>query len=144
MKKSIIFGSVILLIIIALIAVSIMRIEGVPIINVEAEVSVTDSKPVVTLVNMEQDTVNLLRAPRGDSNVDFPSVDTKALINYGLGGTSYWASNPYTGNGTYELVIGFRRGVTPKEGDMIKVVVSVLGERGGDPLATDTGIMMWE
>lgn len=143
MKKGIIFGAVIIVIIISLLTISISRIEEVPILNVKAEVTVSDDNQAVTvkIVNVEQDAVNPLKAPRGDSNVGFPSVDAKAIINNAK--VSYWASNPYWENGTYNFVIGFPRGVTPEQGDMVKVIVNVVDARGRT-LASDTRIIIWE
>jgi len=141
MKKGVIFGAIISVTIVCLLTVSIMRIEEVPIINVKAEVTVTDGNPAVKIVTVEQDAVNPLKRPRGSANTNFPSVDALAIINNAR--VSYWASNPYGGDGTYDFVIGFPRGVTPKQGDMVKVIVNVVDERGRT-LASDTRIVFWE
>lgn len=142
MKRSGIFALVVIFVISGLIAISIMRAEEVPVINVKAEVSVAaDSRPVVNIVNLEQDEVNPLKSPSGSSTTSFPSVDALAIINYAR--VSYWASNPYTGGGTHDFVIGFPKGAVPEQGDVIKVIVSVADE-SGDTLASDTRIMNWE
>ena len=141
MKKGIIFGAIISATIVCLLMVSIMRIGEVPIINVNAEVTVTDGNPAVKIVTVEQDAVNPLKRPRGSATTNFPSVDALAIINNAK--VSYWASNPYVGDGTYDFVIGFPRSVTPKQGDMVKVIVNVVDERGRT-LAGDTRIGFWE
>lgn len=138
MKKGVIFGAIIIsVIIVGLLTVSIMRMEEVPIINVNAEVTVTDGNPAVKILTVEQDAVNPLKSPRGSATTKFPSVDALAIINNSR--VSYWASNPYEGGGTYDFVIGFPRGVTPKEGDMVKVIVNVVDERGRT-LASDAKV----
>ena len=141
MKKGIIFGTVIIVIIASLLTVSIMRIEEVPVINVNAEVTVTDGRSTVIIVTLEQDNVNPLKSPRGSATTSFPSVDALAIINNAK--VSYWASKPYVGNGTYDFVIGFPRGVTPKQGDMVKVIVNVVDE-SGRTLASDNQVRLWE
>jgi hypothetical protein len=141
MKKGIIFGAIIIVIITSLLVVSITRIEEVPIINVKAEVTVTDGRSTVTIVTLEQDAVNPLKSPRGSAITSFPSVDALAILNNAK--VSYWASKPHVGNGTYDFVIGFPRGVTPKQGDMVKVIVNVVDERGRT-LASDTRVILWE
>lgn len=141
MKKGIIFGAIISVIIVSLLAVSITRIEEVPIINVKAEVTVTDGTPTVKIVTVEQDAVNPLKRPRGSATTNFPSVDALAIINNAR--VSYWAANPYRGGGTYDFVIGFSRGVTLKQGDMVKIIVNVVDERGRTR-ASDTRIVSWE
>jgi len=122
---------------------SCISLEKVPILKVKAKVALTDGKPAIENVTVEQDTVNPLKSPRGSSDVDFPSVDAMAIINYGRGGVSYWAAKEYHGNGTYELVIGFGRDAMPKQGDMVKVVVRVL-DRNGKALASATRLRIWE
>ncbi|MBK5190914.1 MAG: hypothetical protein JJE19_05415 [Methanosarcinales archaeon] len=141
MKKGVIFGAIIIVIIVSLLTVSIMRIEEVPIITVKAEVTVTDGNPAVKIVTLEQDAVNPLKSPRGSATTSFPSVDALAIINNAK--VSYWASNSYVGNGTYDFVIGFPRGITPKQGDMVKVIVNVVDERGRT-LASDKRVRLWE
>lgn len=141
MKKGVVFGAIIIVIIASLLTVSIMRIEEVPIITVKAEVTVTDGNPAVKIVTLEQDAVNPMKSPRGSATTSFPSVDALAIINNAK--VSYWASNPYGGNGTYDFVIGFPRGVTPKQGDMVKVIVNVVDERGRT-LASDKRVRLWE
>lgn len=141
MKKSNILALIIIVIFTALLTISIMSMGVVPILNLKAEVTVTDGSPAVKIVNMEQDAVNPLKAPRGNSDVGFPSVDAKAIINNAK--LSYWSAKDYHGNGTYDFVIGFPRGVTPKQGDMVKVIVRVVDEKGS-PLASDIGVRIWE
>jgi len=145
MKKGIIIVIVIVivLIFIAILTVSIMNLGEVPILKVNADVTVTDGKPAIEIVNVEQDMVNSLRSPRGNSDVGFPSVDAMAVINYGKGGVSYWAAKEYQGNGTYELVIGFGRDAMPKQDDMVMMLVKVT-DRKGNALARATRLIRWE
>ncbi len=141
MKKSIIFVLIIILIFIGLLTISIMSIEEVPIIKVKAEVSMTDGSSTVKIVNLEQDAVNPLKSPRGSSTAGFPSVDARAIINNAK--VSYWAAEDYHGNGTYDFVIGFRKGAMPKQGDMVKVIMKVVDKRGRT-LASDIKVIIWE
>ena len=141
MKKSIVIVVfVVILILVGLLAISFLAKE-VPILNVQAEVTVTDDKPAVEIVQLEQEDVHPLQSPRGSSDTGFPGVDAVAIINNSK--MSYWPAKDYHGNGTYDLVIGFHRDALPKEGDMVKVVVKVVDVRGRT-LATDVEVMLWE
>jgi hypothetical protein len=145
MKKGNSIALIIIVIFTGLLTISIMSMEDVPIIKVKAEVTVTDGNPAVKIVNVEQDAVNPLKAPRGDSNGGFPSVMAKAMINFGSGGVSYWAANDYHENGTYDFVIGFQRGVTTKQGNLVLVTVRVVDEKGDlYKSARDTKFIVWE
>lgn len=141
MKKGIIFVVIAILIFMGLVTISIMNIEEVPIIKVKAEVTVTDGKPSVEIVNVEQDAVNPLKSPRGSSTAGFPSVDALAIINNTK--ISYWAAEDYRGDGTYDFVIGFSKGATPRQGDMVKVIVKVVDENART-LASDIKVIIWE
>jgi hypothetical protein len=141
MKKSNVIVAVIVLIFISLLTISITSMGKVPIVNVKAEVSVTGNKTALTIVNLEQDAVNPIKAPRGSSTTSFPSVDALAITNNAK--VSYWASNPYTGNGTYDLVIGFPTSIAPQSGDMVKVVVKVV-DVNGNSLADEMRILLWQ
>ena len=141
MKKSNLIVAIIVLIFISLLTISITSMGKVPIVNVNAEVSVTGDKTAVKIITLEQDAVNPVKAPRGSSTTGFPSVDALAIVNNAK--VSYWASNPYTGNGTYDFVIGFPNSVAPQSGDMVKVVVKVVDVKG-DSLATEMGIILWQ
>nr|CBH37865.1 hypothetical secreted protein [uncultured archaeon] len=142
MKKSIVIVVfVVILIFLALLAISFRNVEEVPILNVQAEVTVTDDKPAVEIVQLDQEYVHPLQSPRGSSDTGFPGVDAVAIINNSK--ISYWPAKDYHGNGTYDLVIGFHREVIPKEGDMVKVIVKVVDVRGRT-LATDIEVMLWE
>jgi hypothetical protein len=143
MKKGDILALIILMLFMISLTSSCISREKVPIIKVKAEVAVTEGKPAIEIVNVEQDSVNPLKSPRGSSDVGFPSVDAMAIVNYGKGGVSYWAAKEYQGNGTYEFVIGFGRDAMPKQGDMVKVVVRVL-DRNGKALASATRLIIWE
>ncbi len=124
---------------------SCISLEKVPILKVKAEVALMDGKPAIENVSVEQDTVNPLKSPRGSSDVGFPSVDAMAIINNAQ--VSYWAAKEYQGNGTYDFVIGFRKGATPKQGDMVKVHVKVVDvdEKGhAHTLAGTTKVITWE
>ncbi len=116
--------------------------EEVPVINLKAEVSVADEKTTLEIVSAEQDTISPLKSPKGTS-ANFPSVDAKAIINYGHGGVSYWAAKEYTGEGTYELLIGFEKDRVPKKDDVVKILVRVIGGNG-KAIAGDTYILIWE
>lgn len=142
MKKGNILALIIIVIFIGLLTISIMSMGVVPIIEVKAEVTVTDEgSATVKIVTVEQDAVNPLKSPRGSSTAAFPSVDAMAIINNAK--VSYWAAEDYHGNGTYDFVIGFRRGATPKQGDMVKVIVKVADEKGST-LASDIRVILWE
>jgi len=141
MKKSNILALIIIVIFIGLLTVSIMSIEEVPIIKVNAEVTVTDDSATVKIVSVEQEAVNPLKSPRGSSTAGFPSVEAMAIINNAK--VSYWAAEDYHGDGAYEFVIGFRKGATPNRGDMVKVIVKVVDE-GGRALSSDIRIKIWE
>ena len=142
MKKSIVIVVfVVILIFLGLLAISFLNVEEVPILNVQAEVTVIDDKPAVEIVQLEQEYVHPLQSPRGGPDTGFPGVDAVAIINNSK--ISYWPAKDYHGNGTYDLVIGFHRDAIPKEGDMVKVVVKVVDVRGRT-LATDVNVMLWE
>lgn len=139
MKKSIVVVVfVVILIFLGLLAISILA-EEVPILRVKAEVTVSDDKPSVKIVTLEQDMVHPWRSPK-DSDI-FPAVDARAVINSSR--FSYWAAVGYHGNGTYDLVIGFYPDALPKKEDMVKVIVKVVNEMG-DTQATAKEIMIWE
>ncbi|HID20567.1 MAG TPA: hypothetical protein EYP28_06505 [Methanophagales archaeon] len=142
MKKIIIFVVIFVLIIIGLLASGIMVTEEVPIIKVKAEVTVTDDKPTIKIVSVEQDAVNPLKSPRGNSAEGFPGVDALAIVNNRH--MSYWAAVDYHGNGTYDLVIGFHRDVIPKQGDTVKVIASVVDKRGNSLAKNIKVIKSWE
>jgi len=150
MKRSSIFILIIIILILAsLLTISIMNVEEMPIIKVKAEVTVTDGNPAVEIVNIEQDAVNPLKAPQGDSDVGFPSVDAKAIIatERGWAKVSYWDAEVYHGNGTYDFVLGFHRGITLEHGDMVRVsvdVVEVDDEGHTYKPASDMKIIIWE
>lgn len=141
MKKSNVIVAMIVLIFISLLTISITSMGKEPIITVKAEVSVTEDNTAIRIVNLEQDAVNPVKAPRGSSTTNFPSVDALAIINNAK--VSYWASNSYEGNGTYDFTIGFSEAVAPQSGDVVKVVVKVV-DAGGKTLAEDTGVIPWE
>ncbi len=139
MKKSIaVVVFVVVLIFLGLFAILFLAKE-VPILNVQAEVTVADDKPSLKIVTLEQDMVPPSRSPKG-SDI-FPAVAARAIINSSK--LSYWPAVDYHGNGTYDLVIGFHPDALPKEGDMVKVVVTVVDERG-QQMATDTEVLLWE
>ncbi len=141
MKKGNILALIIIVIFIGLLTISILSMGVVPIIEVKAEVTVTDGSATVKIVTVEQDAVNPLKSPRGSSTAAFPSVDAMAIINNAK--VSYWAAEDYHGNGTYDFVIGFRKGATPKQGDMVKVIVKAVDEKGST-LASDIRVILWE
>ena len=141
MKKSNLIVALIVLIIISLLAISITSTGKVPVVNVKAEVSVADNKTALTIVTLEQDAVNPLKSPRGSATTSFPSVDALAIINNAK--VSYWASNPYVGDGTYDFVIGFPKNTALQSGDTVKVVVKVV-DVDGSSLASETRVILWE
>jgi hypothetical protein len=143
MKKSNLIVAIIVLIFISLltITITITSTGKVPVVNVKAEVSVTGNKTALTIVTLEQDAVNPLKSPRGSATTSFPSVDALAIINNAK--VSYWASNPYVGDGTYDFVIGFPKSIAPQSGDMVKVVVKVV-DVNGNSLASEMGILLWQ
>ncbi|MHC1636425.1 MAG: hypothetical protein ACXQTS_07430 [Candidatus Methanospirareceae archaeon] len=142
MKKDVIFGISIALILIAIFAILFFTIEGAPVIKVKANVTINpDGKPVIKIIDAEQDEVHPLKAPRGHSTESFPSVDAIAFLNLRM--SCYWASKKYHGAGTYDFVIGFLRGVKPKKGDMIRVYVKVC-DAGGNTLTSDYKDIIWE
>ncbi len=142
MKKSIVIVVfVAVLIFLGLLAISFLNVEKVPILNVQAEVTVTDGKPAIEIVQIDREDVYPLQSPRGGPDTGFPGVDAVAIINSSK--MSYWPAKDYHGNGTYDLVIGFHLDALPKEGDMVKVVVNVVDVRG-DKLATAIEVMLWE
>ncbi|MGB2842861.1 MAG: hypothetical protein WBC40_10390 [Halobacteriota archaeon] len=142
MKKGIILGVGIAVIFVSLVVIFFITMEGAPILQVKAEVVTgADGKPTVRIIDMEQSEVHPLKVPRGHSAESFPSVDAVAFLNLRM--SCYWTSTPYTGNGTYEFVIGFLKGVKPKEGDMIRVYLKVCDE-GAKTLASNYRDMMWE
>ena len=142
MRRGVVLGVGIAVIIVALIVISFATLKGAPVVKVKAEVATgADGKPVLKIVDVEQSEVNPLKAPRGHSTTPFPSVDAIAFLNLRM--SCYWASVPYTGNGTYEFVIGFLKGVKPKKGDMIRVYVKVCDARG-KTLASASRDMVWK
>jgi len=142
MKKGIVIVVfVVILIFLGLLAISFLNVEKVPILNVQAEVTVTDDKPAIEIVQLEREDVHPLQSPRGGQDTGFPGVDAVAIINSSK--MSYWPAKDYHGSGTYDLVIGFHRDALPKEGDMVKVVVKVVDVRGRT-LATAIEVMLWE
>jgi len=100
----------------------------VPVVEVKAKIVLEGDKPVIQQMNVTPTTVNVLNAPKASSMVDFPSVDAVAIVNGRY--ISYWDAKPYTGEGTYNLLIGFKKGTEPKEGDVVRVVVKVVNEEG--------------
>lgn len=142
MRKGIIFGIAIAVIFVSLFTIFFFTMEKVPVIKVKAEI-VTDANgnPRFKAIEVEQSEVHPLKAPRGHSRAAFPSVDAIAFLN--LRPSCYWASTPYTGDGTYEFVIGFLKGVKPKKGDRIRVYVKVC-DSSGRTLASTSRDMIWK
>ncbi|MBC8521525.1 MAG: hypothetical protein ISS94_01485 [Candidatus Syntrophoarchaeum sp.] len=142
MRKGVILGVGIAVIFVSLIAIFFFTIEGAPIVKVKVEVVTdADGKPQFKVIEVEQSEVHPLKAPRGHSAAAFPSVDAVAFLNLRM--SCYWTSQEYQGEGTYEFVIGFLKGVKPKEGDMIRVYVKVC-DGSGKTLASGYKDMMWE
>ena len=129
MKKGNIVALSIIVIFACLLAVPLMTMEDVPILKVTAVVSVTDGSPEIKNVTVDQEMVNPLKALGRNSNAGFPGVEAKAIINFGSGGVSDWGVKDYRGNGTYEFVIGFSRGVMLERGDHVRVIVKVVDEK---------------
>ena len=142
MKKGTIFAVIITIIGLTLLTSLCINVEDVPVIKLKAEVTSTDGKPTVEIVSLDQDMVSPVESPKGTA-VGFPSVDAKAIINFGKGGVSYWAAKEYQGDGTYELVLGFEKDRVPKPDDVVKILVWVI-DGNGDTLAGTTQIMNWE
>jgi len=130
------------ILVITILTSSCINLEDVPVINLKTEVTLIDEKTTIEIVSVEQDEISILRSPKGTS-VGFPSVDAKALINYGHGGVSYWAAKEYTGSGTYELVLGFEKERVPKKDDIVKVLVRVI-DGNGKTIASATRVIIWE
>ena len=111
------------------------------IIEVNAEVVLMEGEPSIKIVKVKQDAVDPLNIPRDSSDTGFPGVNAVAIINNSK--MSYWPAKDYHGNGTYDLIIGFYQDAVPKEGEMVKVVVKVVNEKGRT-LATDMKVMTWK
>ena len=107
----------------------------------EAEVVLMDENPSIKIVKVKQDAVDPLQSPRSGPNTGFPGVDAVAIINNSK--MSYWPTKDYHGKGTYDLIIGFHQDALPKEGDLVKVVVTVV-DAHGRTLATDKKVMTWK
>jgi len=120
--------TIIVVALVGLVLYSMVSMGQVPVIKVQAVVTVTDDRPTVRIVEMEQEEMNPLQSPKGDSGVVFPAVEAKAIVNRAK--MSYWAAQSYHGNGTYNFVIGFPRDVAPKKGDRVMVIVRVVNEKG--------------
>jgi hypothetical protein len=89
MKKSIVIVVfVAVLIFLGLLAISFLNVEKVPILNVQAEVTVTDGKPAIEIVQIDREDVYPLQSPRGGPDTGFPGVDAVAIINSSK--MSYW------------------------------------------------------
>ncbi len=142
MKKNVIIGVCIAVILVSSVSIFSFSMVSAPVVKVKAEVVTgTEGNPVVRIVKVEQSTVHPLKAPRGHSTAAFPSVDAIAFLNLRM--SCYWASAPYTGDGTYEFVIGFLKGVKPKRGDMIRIYVKVC-DASGKTLASNYKDMIWK
>jgi len=142
MKKSVILGVGIAVIFVSLIAIFFFTGEGAPIVKVRAEVVTdADGNPQFNVIEVEQSEVHPLKVPRGHSAAAFPSVDAVAYLNLQM--SCYWTSQEYQGEGTYEFVIGFLKGIKPKEGDIIRVYVKVC-DGSGKTLASGYKDMMWK
>ncbi len=107
---------------------SLVSMGHVPVIKVQATVTLTDDRPVVRIVELRHEEMNSLQSPKGDSKVGFPAVEAKAIVNRAK--MSYWAAQEYHGNGTYNFIIGFPRGTAPEAGDRVMVIVRVVNEKG--------------
>ncbi len=142
MRRGIILGVGIAVIFVSLVVISFIAMEKAPVVKVKAEVVTdADGKPTLRIIDVEQSSVHPLKAPRGHSTAAFPSVDAIAFLNLRM--ACYWASTPYTGDGTYEFVIGFLKGVKPEKGDMIRVYVKVC-DANGKTLTSNYRDMKWE
>ncbi len=130
----IIISTLVAAVFVGIIIYMLLGIGHVPVIKVQAVVTVTDNKPTIRIVEMKQDFMNVLECPRGDSKAVFPEVDAKAIVNRAT--MSYWAARHYHGNGTYNFTIGFPEGAEPKPGDRVMVIVQVV-DRSGQPIARD-------
>lgn len=100
-----------------------------------------DKKPSIKIVKVKQDAVDPLQSPRGGPDAGFPGLNAVAIINNSK--MSYWPVKDYHGNGTYDLIIGFYQDALLEEGEMVKVVVKVVNEKGRT-LATDMKVMTWK
>ena len=146
MKKGNIAALSIIVIFVGLLAIPLITLEDVPVIDVTAVINVTDGSSEIKNVTLEQQLVNPLKAPGGNSNAGFPGVEAKAMVltERGWAKLSYWAAVDYRGDGTYHLVIGFPKDARPEQGDMVKVIVGVVDETG-KPLAIDYArVIIWE
>ena len=120
--------TVVVVALVGLVLYSMVSMGQVPVIKVQAAVTVSDDRPAVRIVEMKQEKMNSLQSPKGNSRVGFPAVEAKAIVNRAK--VSYWAAQSYHGNGTYNFTIGFPRDVAPKKGDRVMVIVRVVNEKG--------------
>ena len=120
--------TIVVVVVVGLALYSMVSMGQVPVIKVQAVVTVTDDRPAVRIVEMKQEKMNPLQSPKGNSGVFFPAVEAKAIVNRAK--MSYWAAQSYHGNGTYNFTIGFPRDVMLKKGDRVMMIVRVVNEKG--------------
>ena len=120
--------TVVVVALVGLVLYSMVSMGQVPVIKVQAAVTVSDDRPAVRIVEMKQEKMNSLQSPKGNSDVGFPAVEAIGIVNRAK--MSYWAARSYHGNGTYNFTIGFPRDVAPKKGDRVMVIVRVVNEKG--------------
>ena len=139
MRDKILMVFMVVAILTSVTSVSMCMEESVPVVKVKLDVEMVGDKPVIKNVQVNQSYVTPLQQPT-EPTVGFPSVEIWTIINNQVIG--FRGAQDYIGEGSYELVAGFRPEGQPEEGDYVKVTVKVY-DRDTRLLAISKHVFLW-
>ncbi|MDY6865108.1 MAG: hypothetical protein SVY15_03945 [Halobacteriota archaeon] len=122
MKGRILLLFIVLGILVSVTSISMCLEETIPVVKVSLDVEIEGDKPVIKNVQVNQSYVTPLQQPT-ETTVGFPSVEIWTILNNQIIG--YRDAQEYTGEGTYELIAGFRPEGQPKDDDFVKVTIKI-------------------
>ncbi len=103
----------------------------------------TRGQAMINNVTFEQSSVAFFYK-RSDSIPEFPEIEVNARLNQlDAAPASFWASQRYDGVGTYSVMVFFRDGKEPKQGDILILPIRIIG-RTGVPIYKTTAFYIWE
>jgi hypothetical protein len=146
-KKKVNYAIVITMFILAIILVGFLSYQfllasqtDVDVLDVEIEVKELEGNVHITSIEATQCKMNLLDSPRSDSEGIFPGVKARVSLDQKV--LSYNAFVRYNGDGTYNLVVGFKE--VPKNNDILTCAVWIFtGNQGSFPDEEETAQVIW-
>ncbi|MDY6959548.1 MAG: hypothetical protein SVK08_10375 [Halobacteriota archaeon] len=140
MKDRILLLFMVLAILLSVTSISMCLEESVPVVKVSLDVEMEGDKPIIKNLQVNQSYVTPLQQP-SEPAVGFPSVEIWTILNNQVIG--YRDALEYTGEGSYELVSGFRPEGQPKEGDFVKVTIKIY-DKDTKLLAIEKDTFFWK